>query len=120
MTRNKIKIKKLKKPPYDIPYFVTDNSKVNKIYKWKPKKNVDCILKDIYQWLSINKLLKVFLNVCGVNHWFCGLVGSEASIFSNKGFKILELITMLENFLVKMVISWIKKVKKGFKKLYSP
>ncbi len=59
LTRNKIKIKKIKKTSiYDIPYFVTDNSKVNKIYKWKPKKNVDCILKDIYQWLSINKLLR--------------------------------------------------------------
>jgi len=61
LTGNKIFIKKISKTSnYDIPYYVTDNKKVSKIYKWKPKKNIDVILKDIYQWMSKNNLKRYF------------------------------------------------------------
>ena len=59
LTKNRIKIKKvLKTSIFDIPYFVTDNSKIKKIYKWKPSKNIDQILKDIYKWLHQNKKIR--------------------------------------------------------------
>ncbi len=56
ITGNKIKIGKISRTSnYDIPYFVTDNSKVSKIYGWKVKKNIRKIVEDIYGWLSKNK-----------------------------------------------------------------
>ncbi|MDP7028441.1 MAG: 3-beta hydroxysteroid dehydrogenase, partial [Candidatus Marinimicrobia bacterium] len=40
ITSERIKISPKKNTSiYDIPYYVTDNSKVKKIYKWFPKKN---------------------------------------------------------------------------------
>ena len=65
MMKNKSS-KKLKFKPktsiYDIPYFITDNSKVTRTYGWKPKKNITKIIKDTYKWLKINKsnLIKYF------------------------------------------------------------
>ena len=59
LTKNKIKIKSISRTsPYDIPYYVSDNSKLRKFYKWKPSRNIDKILKDIYYWLSNNKLIR--------------------------------------------------------------
>ena len=59
ITKNKIKIKKVSRTSiFDIPYFVTDNSKIQKIYKWKPSKNIEAILKDIYNWLTENKNIR--------------------------------------------------------------
>ena len=56
LTKNKILISKIfKTSSYDIPYYVTNNSKIKKIYNWKPIKNVDDILRDIYFWLKKNK-----------------------------------------------------------------
>ena len=47
---------------YDIPYYVTDNSKVQKMYKWKPKKTIFHIIQDIYEWmLSNKKILKKYI-----------------------------------------------------------
>ena len=40
---------------YDIPYFITNNSKVTKTYRWKPKKNIYNIVEDTYMWLKNNK-----------------------------------------------------------------
>ena len=63
ITGNKLFITKLKKTSiYDIPYFVTDNSKVTKFYKWKPKRNILNIVNDTYNWLKNNKgnLIKYF------------------------------------------------------------
>jgi len=58
---NKIKISRVSKTSeYDIPYYVTDNKKIKKYYDWQPKKNVDQIVKDIYQWLIKNKKVKKF------------------------------------------------------------
>ena len=56
ITKNKIKFSKIKKTSiYDIPYFITDNSKVSKLYKWKPKKNIFDVVNDTYKWLLKNK-----------------------------------------------------------------
>ena len=63
ITRNRIIFKRIKKTSiYDIPFFVTDNSKVMRYYKWKPKKNILDIVKDSYDWFKINqnKLKKIF------------------------------------------------------------
>ncbi len=58
LTKNKIKISKISKTSkFDIPYYVSDNKKISKFYKWKPSKNVDEIIVDIYTWL--NKFKKV-------------------------------------------------------------
>ena len=58
---NRISIGKIfKTSSYDIPYYVTNNSKINKIYNWKPVKNVDDILRDIYFWLKENKKVRNF------------------------------------------------------------
>ena len=46
ITKNKIRFKKINKTSiYDIPFFITDNSKVTRYYKWKPKKNILDIVK---------------------------------------------------------------------------
>ncbi len=56
ITKNRIKFKKINKTSiYDIPYHVTDNSKVTKTYKWQPKKDIFDIVEDTYKWLKINK-----------------------------------------------------------------
>tara|TARA_B100000780_G_scaffold278694_1_gene253215 strand:+ start:1699 stop:2721 length:1023 start_codon:yes stop_codon:yes gene_type:complete len=56
VTGNKIKFKKdAKSSIYDIPYFITDNSKVTKAYGWKPKRKMLNVVSDTYKWLFINK-----------------------------------------------------------------
>ena len=61
ITGNEIKISSVSKTSqFDIPYYVTDNKKVEKYYGWRPKKNVDQIVKDIYQWLIKNKKVKKY------------------------------------------------------------
>ncbi len=62
VTGNRIKFKKQKKTSiYDIPYFISDNSYVKKIYNWSPKRNILDVVKDTYKWLIHNqsKLLKI-------------------------------------------------------------
>ena len=59
LTKNKIKFKSVfKTSSFDIPYYVSDNSKLKKFYKWKPSRNIDKILEDIYYWLSKNKIIR--------------------------------------------------------------
>ena len=56
ITSNKIKIYSQKLTSnYDIPYYITDNSKLKRIYKWKPKKDIIKIINDIYIWMKLNK-----------------------------------------------------------------
>jgi len=56
ITNNNLKFKKiLKTSIYDIPYYITDNSLITKYYKWKPKKNINDVVNDIYIWLKTNK-----------------------------------------------------------------
>ena len=55
LTGNKLNIGSQKKTSiFDIPIYITDNSKISKIYKWKPSKNIDKILQDVYNWLITN------------------------------------------------------------------
>ena len=63
ITSNKIKIfSKKATSEYDIPYYVTDNSKVKKIYNWNPKKRISDIVKDVYKWMLMNKkVLKKYI-----------------------------------------------------------
>jgi CDP-paratose 2-epimerase len=63
ITNFKIKIKKISKTSnYDIPYFVSSIIKVQKIYNWKPEKNIYDIVNDVYDWQkkNINILKKYF------------------------------------------------------------
>ena len=56
ITLNKMKIfSKKATSEYDIPYYITDNSKVKKTYKWKPKKSFLHIIQDVYKWMFLNK-----------------------------------------------------------------
>ena len=63
ITSNKIKIfSKKTTSEYDIPYYVTNNSKVKAIYNWYPQKNIFNIVKDIYKWMILNKkVLKKYI-----------------------------------------------------------
>jgi CDP-paratose 2-epimerase len=62
ITKNNIKFSVKKSTSiYDIPYFVTDNTMVKKLYNWKPKKNIDDIVRDIYLWIKLNsRKLKIY------------------------------------------------------------
>ena len=63
ITSNRIKIFSKKATSiYDIPYYVTDNSKVKKIYNWNPQKKISDIVKDVYKWMFLNKkVLKKYI-----------------------------------------------------------
>ena len=64
ITKNRIKINLKKKnltSDYDIPYFVSSIKDLRKIYKWKPKKNINMIVNDVYSWQKSNfNMLKSF------------------------------------------------------------
>ena len=64
ITGNKILFSNISKTSiYDIPYFITDNEQVSKIYKWKSKKNIKVIVNDIYKWFNKDyKNIKKYLN----------------------------------------------------------
>ena len=56
LTNHKINIGKQKKTSiFDIPIYITDNKKIMNHYNWKPLKTIDDILKDVYQWIILNK-----------------------------------------------------------------
>ena len=56
ITSNKMQIFSNKKTSvYDIPYYITDNSKVKKIYNWAPKEKFSSILEDLYEWMMSNE-----------------------------------------------------------------
>ena len=56
ITGNKLKIsKKVKTSIYDIPYYISNNNLVTKTYNWKPKKNINNIVNDVFIWLKNNK-----------------------------------------------------------------
>ena len=58
LTNNKINIGKIKKTSiFDIPAYITNNGKIYRFYNWKPKKNINTILKDILIWVESNKKL---------------------------------------------------------------
>lgn len=39
----------------DIPFYVTDNAKVENFYEWKPTKTTEIIVQDIHEWLKREK-----------------------------------------------------------------
>ena len=45
---------------YDIPIYITDNSKIKKFYNWQPKKNINDILNDIFKWFKENKEIRKY------------------------------------------------------------
>lgn len=56
ITGNKIEIESvIKNRPADIPIYLSDYSKVNKICSWEPQINVHNILEDIYKWIKGNE-----------------------------------------------------------------
>ncbi len=56
VTLNKVKIlSKKKTSEYDVHNYVTDNTKVKKIYKWVPQKKILHIVQDVYKWMIPNK-----------------------------------------------------------------
>jgi ssRNA-specific RNase YbeY (16S rRNA maturation enzyme) len=56
LTGNKVKTSSIKKTSiYDIPYYISDNTKIKRTYKWIPKNNVFDIVTDTYNWLNENK-----------------------------------------------------------------
>jgi len=63
ITSNKIKIFSNKKTSnYDIPYYITDNSKVKKMYNWNPQESFLQIVRDVHKWLNSNKeVLKKYI-----------------------------------------------------------
>ncbi len=63
ITSNKIKFSKVKKTSiYDLPYFVSSNKVISKVYNWKPKKNIYDIVNDTHSWLvSQKKIIKKFM-----------------------------------------------------------
>ena len=63
ITSNKIKIfSNETTSEYDIPYYITNNSKVKKIYNWSPQKRILDIVKDVYRWMFLNrKILKKYI-----------------------------------------------------------
>ena len=63
ITGNKISFsKKSKTSIYDISYFVSNNNLVSKTYNWKPKKNMNNIVHDIYKWIIKDyKKIKIYL-----------------------------------------------------------
>ena len=61
LTGNKLKIERNKKTSkFDIPYYVSDNTKVKKFYNWIPEKRIDNILFDVYKWMTKNNKIRKF------------------------------------------------------------
>ena len=55
-TNNIIPIKSISKTSiFDIPIYVTNNSKTFRLYNWRPKRSMSQIVKDIYIWIKENK-----------------------------------------------------------------
>ena len=53
ITGNKLKINSRKENrPFDLPVYITDNSKISRDYHWAPKRSREKIMKDIYEWLK--------------------------------------------------------------------
>lgn len=64
VTGNKIKINKVKKNrSADIPIYISDNSKVQKLSSWKPENSPTQIILDTFKWLKLNEsILKNILS----------------------------------------------------------
>ena len=55
ISKNTLEIKKIKESSnYDIPFYISDISKVLKFYDWKPKNNFSKIIYDNFLWQKNN------------------------------------------------------------------
>ena len=63
ITLNRMKIySKKNTSAYDIPYYVTNNSKAKKMYNWNPQKKIFHTVQDVYKWMMSNKkILKKYI-----------------------------------------------------------
>lgn len=61
---NKIEIQKVKEDRVaDVRIYITDNSKINQVTNWKPKRTTHDIVTDIFNWIKTNESnLKPILN----------------------------------------------------------
>jgi CDP-paratose 2-epimerase len=41
----------------DVPYYITDNARVEKAAKWTPRRDVSSILEDVFEWLRESRTL---------------------------------------------------------------
>ncbi|WP_323796220.1 NAD-dependent epimerase/dehydratase family protein [Nisaea sp.] len=41
--------------PADIPWFVTDSRKVSRTFDWRPKRTLDDLLDNIFEWLEVQR-----------------------------------------------------------------
>ena len=56
ITNNKVKVfQKSKTSIYDIPYYVTSLKKIKKLCGWEPKVDLNKGLKEIYNWMILNR-----------------------------------------------------------------
>ena len=56
VTGNKIKISKIKKNrSADIPIYISDNSKIQELFSWKPEYSPTQIINDTFKWLKSNE-----------------------------------------------------------------
>lgn len=56
ITGNKVKLDRITETrSADIPYYVTDNSRIFEATGWKPKKNIQTLLSDTYTWIKENE-----------------------------------------------------------------
>jgi CDP-paratose 2-epimerase len=56
ITGNRIDIQRVAETrAADIPWYVTDNSKITKTMGWKPEKTPKDIIFDIYNWIRENE-----------------------------------------------------------------
>jgi CDP-paratose 2-epimerase len=64
ITGNRIKINSVKETrTADVPVYITDNTRINKISGWAPKYNVEKTLIDIFDWIKKDESkLKTLLN----------------------------------------------------------
>lgn len=64
VTGNKINIESDPETrPADLKIFICDNTKISKLLNWKPKKSIEDIVQETYNWIEENKSLLV--NIIG-------------------------------------------------------
>ncbi len=67
VTGNKIPIKPVLENRYaDVPYYLTDNTKIKSTTGWQPKSSMPRIVEDIFEWMKKNeKILKPIFDING-------------------------------------------------------
>lgn len=56
VTGNTIEIASvLETRPVDLKMYITDNTKIHNILNWSPKKNIETLVQEVYEWIIENK-----------------------------------------------------------------